>query len=141
MSLCLPVSLSTCLAVYLSLCLHISLSTCLYVYLSICISVYLSNCLTVYLSLCLPVYLSLCYVMALVEEALHGSHVFCLNSHVRWRCAEAQRENTKRILLLFSYGNIICRHLQKFFFSGLYKLMDIHFGSILFCNSNPDADR
>ena len=30
---------------------------------------------------------------------------------------------------------------NKIFFSGLYKLMDIHFGSILFCNSNPDADR
>ena len=45
-------------------------------------------------------------------EALHGSHVFCLSSHVRWRCARAQRENTKRILLLFSYGNITCRHLQ-----------------------------
>ena len=49
-------------------------------------------------------------------EALHGSHVFCLSSHVRWRCAGAQRENTKRILLLFSYGNIICRHLQIIFF-------------------------
>ena len=32
--------------------------------------------------------------------------------HVRWRCAGAQRENTKRRLLLFSYGNIICRHLS-----------------------------
>ena len=52
----------------------------------------------------------------LVVEALHGSHVFCLSSHVRWRCAGAQRENTKRILLLFSYGNIICRHLPIFFF-------------------------
>ena len=30
----------------------------------------------------------------------------------RWRCARAQRENTKHRLLLFSYGNIICRHLQ-----------------------------
>ena len=49
-------------------------------------------------------------------EALHGSHVFCLSSHVRWRCVRAQRENTKRILLLFSYGNIICRHLQICFF-------------------------
>ena len=60
-------------------------------------------------------------------EALHGSHVFCLSSHVRWRCVRAQRENTKRILLLFSYGNIICRHLLICFFSGLYNLMDIHF--------------
>ena len=59
-------------------------------------------------------------------EALHGSHVFCLSSHDRWRCAGAQRENTKRILFLFSYGNIICRHFQ-FFFLGLYNLMDIHF--------------
>ena len=31
---------------------------------------------------------------------------------VRWHCAEAQCENIKRRLLLFSYGNIICRHLQ-----------------------------
>ena len=54
--------------------------------------------------------------MYVVVEALHGSHVFCLSSHVRWRCAGAQRENTKRILLLFSYGNIICRHLQICFF-------------------------
>ena len=53
---------------------------------------------------------------SLVVEALHGSHVFCLSSHVRWRCVRAQRENTKRILLLFSYGNIICRHLQICFF-------------------------
>ena len=51
-----------------------------------------------------------------IAEALHGSHVFCLSSHVRWRCVRAQRENTKRILLLFSYGNIICRHLQICFF-------------------------
>ena len=28
-----------------------------------------------------------------------------------------------------------------FFSSGLYNLMDIHFGSILLCNSNPDVDR
>ena len=28
----------------------------------------------------------------------------------------AQRENTKRILMLFSYVNIICRHLQICFF-------------------------
>ena len=41
----------------------------------------------------------------------------------RWRI---QRENTKRILLLFSYGNIICRHLKKKN-SGLHNLMDIHF--------------
>ena len=80
-------------------------------------------------------------VILIIVEALHGSHVFCLSSHVRWRCARAQRENTKRILLLSSYGNIICRHLQICFFSGLYNLMDIHFGSILLCNSNPDADR
>ena len=77
-------------------------------------------------------------------EALHGSHVFCLSSHVRWRCVRAQRENTKRILLLFSYGNIICRHLQICFFLDyttwwIYILS--HFGSILLCNSNPDADR
>ena len=31
---------------------------------------------------------------------------------VRWYCAEAQCENTTRILLLFSYRNIIRRHLQ-----------------------------
>ena len=83
------------------------------------------------------------YAVTYVVEALHGSHVFCLSSHVRWRCAGAQRENTKRILLLFSYGNIICRHLQK-------KILDYitwwiyilsHFGSILLCHSNPDADR
>ena len=61
----------------------------------------------------LPMYL---YEHNYVVEALHGSHVFCLSSHVRWRCAGAQRENTKRILLLFSYGNIICRHLQICFF-------------------------
>ena len=42
----------------------------------------------------------------------------------------AQRENTKRILLLFSYGNIICRHLQ-IFFSGLYNLMGYTFYHIL----------
>ena len=45
---------------------------------------------------------------SVVVEALHGSHMFCLSSRVRWRCVGAQRENTKRILLLFSYGNIIC---------------------------------
>ena len=67
------------------------------------------------------------HVSTCVVEALHGSHVFCLSSHVRWRCAGAQRENTKRILLLFSYGNIICRHLQQKILSGLYNLMDIHF--------------
>ena len=64
-------------------------------------------------------------------EALHGSHVFCLSSHVRWRCVRAQRENTKRILLLFSHGNIICRHLQIFFFSGLYNLMGYTFYHIM----------
>ena len=31
---------------------------------------------------------------------------------VRRHCAEAQCENIKRRLLLFSYGNIIRRHLQ-----------------------------
>ena len=55
-------------------------------------------------------------IVQISVEALHGSHVFCLSSHVRWRCVRAQRENTKRILLLFSYGNIICRHLQICFF-------------------------
>ena len=65
----------------------------------------------------------------IVVEALHGSHVFCLSSHVRWRCVRAQRENTKRILLLFSYGNIICPIF--FFFSGLYNLMGYTFYHIL----------
>ena len=37
---------------------------------------------------------------------------YAILCYVRWRCAGAQRENTKRILVLFSYGNIICRHLQ-----------------------------
>ena len=65
------------------------------------------------MSVVVNVMLSLMIIV--VVEALHGSHVFCLSSQVRWRCTGAQRENTKRILLLFSYGNIICRHLQFFF--------------------------
>ena len=32
-----------------------------------------------------------------------------------WHCVEAQCENTKRRLLLFSYGNIIRRHLQIYY--------------------------
>ena len=72
-----------------------------------------------------------CNIIIIVVEALHGSHVFCLSSHVRWRSVRAQRENTKRILLLFSYGNIICRHLQICFFSGLYILMGYTFYHIL----------
>ena len=83
LSVCPPVSLSTCLSVHLSvrpicipvylsirpLCLLVYLSTCLPVYLYTCLPVYSSiclpvssTCLSVYLSICLPVYLSLCYL-------------------------------------------------------------------------------
>ena len=105
---------------------------------------YISPLCKVYKWWCNWLYCYSRHLLQVLVEALHGSHVFCLSSHVRWRCAGAQRENTKRILLLFSYGNIICQHLQICFFLDyitwwIYILS--HFGSILLCNSNPDADR
>ena len=43
----------------------------------------------------------------------------------------------------YCYFHMEILYVDIFFssFSGLYNLMDIHFGSILLCNSNPDADR
>ena len=38
--------------------------------------------------------------------------LFECNGHNKRICVVAQCENTKRRLLLFSYGNIIRRHLQ-----------------------------
>ena len=41
----------------------------------------------------------------------------------------------------YLHMEILYVNIYKFVYSGLYNLMDIHFGSILLCNSNPDADR